>query len=216
MSNLKIFTAGIIKENPTYVLFLGMCPALGITTKVENAIGMGIAVIFVMTFSNIIVSIIRKIIMDEIRIPVFIIIIAALVTVLEMGMRTLTPDLYEAMKVFIPLIVANCLPLARLEAFAQHNGVFKSILDAVGMGIGFTIGLTSIAFFRELLGFGTILDMRVIPVDLTIPAFTSAVGSFLTFGILVGCVYTFVRYRQKKAGLQPTAGATSAIESEVA
>ncbi len=198
----------MIKENPTYVLFLGMCPALGITTKVENAIGMGIAVIFVMAFSNLFVSMIRKIIMDEIRIPVFIMIIAALVTILEMGMRTLTPDLYEAMKVFIPLIVANCVPLARAEAFAQHNSMGKSVLDAVGMGIGFTLGLTSIAFCRELLGYGTILNFRIIPVDFTIPAFSSAVGSFLTFGILVGSLYTFAKYRRQKKA--------KALESEVA
>lgn len=195
-------TLGIFKQNPTFILFLGMCPALGITTKCINAIGMGIAVIFVMFFSNIIVSLIRHIIMDEIRIPVFIIIIAALVTVLEMGMEMLTPDLYDAMKVFIPLIVANCIPLARCEAFAQFNNPFKSALDAIGMGLGFTLGLFTLSFVRELLGYGTIFDIRIIPTEFTIPAFSSAAGAFLTLGIGAAVVAALVLRNKKKAQLK--------------
>ncbi|MDR1781658.1 MAG: electron transport complex subunit RsxE [Bacilli bacterium] len=195
-------TLGMFKQNPTFILFLGMCPALGITTKCVNAIGMGAAVIFVMFFSNIIVSLIRHIVMDEIRIPVFIIIIAALVTILEMGMEMLTPELYDAMKVFIPLIVANCIPLARCEAFAQFNNPFKSALDAIGMGIGFTIGLLCLSFVRELLGLGTVFGVRIIPTAFTIPAFSSSCGAFLTLAICASIAAALVIRNRKRAQLK--------------
>ncbi|MEG0283517.1 MAG: electron transport complex subunit E [Erysipelotrichales bacterium] len=189
---MKIFTAGIFKENPIFVLFLGMCPALGVTTSVVNAIGMGVGVIFVLILSNVIISLIRNIVMDEIRIPVFIVIIATLVTLLQMLMQAYTAELYNSMKVFIPLIVVNCIILGRAEAFASQNGPIKSAIDGLGMGIGFMIGLVTIAFFRELLGTGAIAGFQIFPAKFAIAVFTGAVGAFLTLGILVGIIAVYV------------------------
>ncbi|MGL4383329.1 MAG: electron transport complex subunit RsxE, partial [Bacilli bacterium] len=186
-----IFTAGILKENPILVLFLGMCPALGVTTSLTNAIGMGLGVLFVLLLSNISVSLIRNIVMDEIRIPVFVVIIATVVTILEMLMKAYTAPLYEGMKTFIPLIVVNCLILGRAEAFASSNTVFKSAIDAIGMALGFMLGLVCISFFRELLGNGSLFNIKIIPEAYTIPAFKSAVGAFLTLGVLAGLMSVY-------------------------
>lgn len=182
----NIFSAGIIRENPIFVLFLGLCPTLGVTSSVTNAIGMGIGVIFVLLMSNVIISLIRKIVMDEIRIPVYIVVIASLVTLLQMFMQAYTLELYNSMKVFIPLITVNCIILGRAEAFASKNTIFKSAIDGVGMGLGFMLSLIVIAFFRELLGTGAIMGLQVFPADFAIPVFTSAVGAFMTFGMLAG------------------------------
>ncbi|MDL2212198.1 electron transport complex subunit E [Erysipelotrichaceae bacterium OttesenSCG-928-M19] len=195
-SLFNIFTTGIFKENPIFVLFLGMCPALGVTTSVTNAIGMGVGVIFVLLMSNVIISLIRNIVMEEIRIPVFIVIIASLVTLLEMFMKAYTLDLYNSMKVFIPLITVNCIILGRAEAFASKNGPVKSAVDGVGMGIGFMIGLLAISFFRELLGTGAIMGVQIIPVAFTIPIFTTAVGAFLTLGVLTGVMMVYQNYKK--------------------
>ncbi|MDR1782271.1 MAG: electron transport complex subunit E, partial [Bacilli bacterium] len=194
----KIFSAGIFKENPIFVLFLGMCPTLGVTTSVINGIGMGIGVIFVLLLSNIIISLIRNIVMDEIRIPVFIVIIASLVTLLQMFMQAYTLDLYNSMKVFIPLITVNCIILGRAEAFASKNGVGKSIIDALGMGIGFMLSLVIVSFFRELLGTGAIMGIQIFPAEFAIPIFTSAVGAFLTLGFLAGIAMLISNKRKDK------------------
>lgn len=192
----KIFSAGVLKENPIFVLFLGMCPALGVTSSVINGIGMGIGVIVVLILSNVIISLIRNIVMDEIRIPVFIVIIATLVTILQMFMQAYTAELYESMKVFIPLIVVNCIILGRAEAFASKNGPFKSAIDGLGMGLGFMLSLVVISFFRELLGTGGIAGFQIFPEQFAIPVFTSAVGAFLTLGVLAGLITVYVNHKQ--------------------
>lgn len=195
---MKVFSAGIFKENPVFVLFLGMCPALGVTTSITNAIGMGVGVIFVLVLSNLIISLIRNIVPDEIRIPVFVVIIATLVTVLQMAMQAYTPALYESMKVFIPLIVVNCIILGRAEAFASSNGPIPSIIDGLGMGLGFTLGIFAIAFFRELLGTGALAGIQIFPAEFAIGAFTTAVGAFLTLGTLAGIAMVYSNKQNDK------------------
>lgn len=152
----KQLTKGIFKENPTFVLLLGLCPTLGVTTMVSNAIGMGFSVLFVLTCSNIMISLLRKVIPDSVRIPSYIVIIASFVTIIEMILHAFVPDVYTALGVFLPLIVVNCIILGRAEAFASKNTVFDSILDGIGMGIGFTLALILIATIREVFGSGTI------------------------------------------------------------
>lgn len=155
-NHTKQLTKGIFKENPTFVLLLGLCPTLGVTTMVSNAIGMGFSVLFVLTCSNIMISLLRKVIPDSVRIPSYIVIIASFVTIIEMILHAFIPDVYTALGVFLPLIVVNCIILGRAEAFASKNTVFDSILDGIGMGIGFTLALILIATIREVLGSGTI------------------------------------------------------------
>ena len=211
----KIFSAGIFKENPIFVLFLSLCPALGVTTSVENAIGMGVGILLVMTMSSVVVSLIRKVIMNEVRLPVFIVIIASLTTVLQMFMQAFTIDLYNAMKVFIPLIAVNCIIMGRAESFASKNGIFKSILDALGMGIGLTMSLILIGFFRELLGTGAISGFQIIPVEFTIPLFTTSVGSFLTFGFLAGLIAVYSNHKKDiKDAMEKAAAAAKKAELE--
>ena len=186
----EVFTNGFFKQNPTFVQFLGMCPTLAVTSKVSDALGMGAGVIFVLVFSNLIISLIRNYVPREVRIPIFIVVIAGLVTILEIFMEYKLYDLYISLGTFLSLIVVNCLILGRAEAFASKNGPVRSILDGLGMGIGFTGGITLIAFFRELLGKGTItiwgdLSFTFIPETYTIGLLTSAAGAFLVFGILV-------------------------------
>lgn len=153
---IKEFTKGIFKENPIFVILLGLCPTLGVSTQVVNAIGMGAGVIFVLTCSNIFVSLLKDFIPDKVRIPSYIVIIASFVTIVEMVMHAYVPSLYESLGVFVPLIVVNCVILGRAEAFANKNTVTSSILDALGMGIGFTLSLLLISLIREVLGSGTI------------------------------------------------------------
>ncbi len=186
MSALKEFSKGIYIENPIFRLALGLCPVLAVSTSINNAIGMGIAATFVLLCSNIIVSIIRKGVPPKIRIPIFIVIIASFVTRVEMVMEAYQPELFKALGIFVPLIVVNCIILGRAEAFASRNGLFASILDALGMGIGFTLGLIVIAAFRELLGDGKLLGFPVFgpgfePVILMI----LAPGAFITMGLLL-------------------------------
>ncbi len=153
---IKEFTKGLFKENPIFIIVLGLCPALGVSTKVVNALGMGAGVIFVLLCSNILVSLLKDFIPDKVRIPSYIVIIASFVTIVEMVMQAYSPALYKNLGVFVPLIVVNCVILGRAEAFANKNSVLPSILDALGMGLGFTIGLVLIAVVREILGAGTI------------------------------------------------------------
>lgn len=153
---LKEFTKGLIKENPVLVIMLGLCPTLAISTTVYNAIGMGFAVIFVLTMSNIIISLIRKTVPSEIRLPIFIVVIASFVTITDLVMKAYTPDLSKQLGIFIPLIVVNCIILGRAEAFASKNNVVASTLDGLGMGVGFTFIVALIALVREVLGSGRI------------------------------------------------------------
>ena len=195
MAHMGELTKGIFKENPVFVIMLGMCPTLGVSTQVFNALGMGAGVIFVLLGSNIIISLLRKVIPDSIRIPAYIVVIASFVTIVEMVMHAFVPAVYSALGVYLPLIVVNCIILGRAEAFANKNTVLDSILDAIGMGIGFTLSLTLIALIREVLGAGTITLLNLgenARVVLTIPllsespirVMTLAAGALLVMGYL--------------------------------
>src|SRR5690554_6210076 len=155
-SRKEILTQGFFKENPVFIIMLGLCPTLGVTTQVVNGIGMGLSVIFVLVFSNIFISLLKNIIPNSVRIPAYIIIIAAFVTIVEMVMHAFAPSIYKALGIFLPLIVVNCIILGRAEAFANRNSVLDSFLDGIGMGVGFTLALTLIALIREMFGSGTI------------------------------------------------------------
>ena len=178
---------GISRENPTFRLVLGMCPSLAISTSVVNAVGMGVAATFVLLGSNIMVSLIRNFTPAKVRIPVFIIIISTFVTIADLSLEAFTPDLHKALGIFIPLIVVNCIILARAEAFASREPVLYSIADALGMGAGFTLALTLIASIREALGNGTVLGYPVFGAQFD-PAVVMilAPGAFLTIGLLIG------------------------------
>ena len=186
MSNFKYFSNGIIKNNPTFVLVLGTCPTLAITTAAENGIGMGLATTFVLVCSNMMIAALKNFIPDKVRIAAFILIIASFVTVVDLVMKAYTPDLYKTLGIFIPLIVVNCIIFARAEAFAQKNAVVPSILDGLGMGIGFTLAITLIASIRELLGNGSIFDIKIVSEQIsTILIFILPPGAFITFGYLI-------------------------------
>lgn len=169
---------GIIKENPTFVLMLGMCPTLAVTTTAVNGVGMGLSTTAVLVFSNLIISLLRKIIPDRVRIPAYIVIVASLVTIVQLLLQAYVPSLYESLGIFIPLIVVNCIILGRAEAYAAKNGPVESAFDGIGMGLGFTVGLTCIAIFRELLGSGAVFGIELIPEDFRITIFGLAPGAF--------------------------------------
>lgn len=193
--HLYEFTKGIFKENPVFVILLGLCPTLGVTTQVINAIGMGAGVLFVLLFSNIFISLLKNVIPNSVRIPAYIVIIAAFVTIVELVMHAFAPAIYQALGVYLPLIVVNCVILGRAEAFANKNTIFDSILDALGMSVGFTLALLLIALIREVLGNGTITLFAVgsfsgviqIPVLFTYPIriMTLAAGALLLMGFLI-------------------------------
>ena len=184
MSNFKTFTSGIIKNNPVFVLMLGMCPTLGTTTSAINGLGMGTATMFVLIMSNMIISMIKNFIPGKIRIPAFIVVIASLVTVVQLIMQAYVPDLYNSLGVFIPLIVVNCIILGRAEAFASKNGILSSMMDGAGIGLGFTMSLTIIGAVRELLGSYSIFGMKLAETD-GILIFVLAPGAFLVLGYLM-------------------------------
>ncbi|MBO5709983.1 MAG: electron transport complex subunit E [Rikenellaceae bacterium] len=184
MSNFKTFTSGIIKNNPVFVLMLGMCPTLGTTTSAINGLGMGTATMFVLIMSNMIISLIKNLIPSKVRIPSFIVVIASLVTVVQLIMQAYVPDLYNSLGVFIPLIVVNCIILGRAEAFASKNGMLSSMLDGAGIGLGFTMSLTIIGAVRELLGSYSIFGMKLAETD-GILIFVLAPGAFLVLGYLM-------------------------------
>ncbi|PID67855.1 MAG: electron transport complex subunit RsxE [Flavobacteriia bacterium] len=163
LSKKTTFFNGIIKENPVFVMLLGMCPTLGVTSSAMNGLGMGVATLFVLLLSNIVVSLIKSQVPDKVRIPAFIVVIASFVTIVEMLMEAFLPSLYEQLGIFIPLIVVNCLILGRAEAFASRNNTFYSILDALGMGLGFTLALTVLGTTREILGSGSIFNYSFVP-----------------------------------------------------
>lgn len=194
MNKLQLILKGIIKENPTFVLVLGMCPTLGTTTSAINGMGMGVATMAVLIMSNLVISLIKNIIPDKVRIPAFIVVIASFVTVIEMLMQAYVPSLYAALGVFIPLIVVNCIILGRAEAFASKNNAFDSMLDGVGIGLGFTLSLTVIGAVREILGSGAIFGMPLGIADFTPLVFVLAPGGFLTLGYLM---VLFNKYAKK-------------------
>ena len=184
MSKLQLITKGLIKENPTFVLMLGMCPTLGTTTSAINGLGMGAATMFVLTLSNIVISLVKNVIPDKVRIPAFIVIIASFVTVVQLVMQAYTPGLYATLGVFIPLIVVNCIILGRAEAFASKNGVLASAFDGIGIGLGFTCSLTLLGAVREMLGSGSIFGAKFIAGD-GILLFVLAPGAFFALGYLL-------------------------------
>ena len=188
-SALRVFLNGIIFENPTFIQLLGMCPTLAVTTSVKNGLGMGLSAAAVLVCSNMIISLLRKIIPNKVRIAAYIVIIAAFVTIIQMCLNAFLPDLSSSLGIFIPLIVVNCIILARAEAFASKNTVFKSALDGLGMGLGFTLALCIISAVREFLGAGTIFDIPVYGVAIT-PAsiIIMAPGGFIVLGLLVALV----------------------------
>ncbi len=186
MNRLRLLTKGIVKENPTFVLMLGMCPTLGTTTSAMNGLGMGVATLFVLTLSNMAISLIKNLIPDKIRIPSFIVVIAAFVTIVQLCMEAYTPGLYNTLGVFIPLIVVNCIILGRAEAFASKNNVLDSALDGLGIGLGFTLSLTVLGTVRELLGSGSIFGMKLPFVEGDgILLFVLAPGAFIALAYLM-------------------------------
>ena len=184
MNQLQNFSKGLLKENPILVLLLGMCPTLGVTTSAINGLGMGLATTFVLVMSNMVVSMVKGFIPDKVRIPAFIVIIASFVTVVELVMQGFVPALFEHLGLFIPLIVVNCIVLGRAEAFASKNGVLSSVLDGLGMGLGFAMALTILGSIRELLGSGAIFSIKLIPGDLML-VFVLAPGAFIALGYLI-------------------------------
>ena len=185
MNKLQIILSGIIKNNPTFVLVLGMCPTLGTTTSAINGMGMGVATMAVLIMSNLVISLIKNLIPDKVRIPAFIVVIASFVTIIQMLMQAYVPSLYASLGVFIPLIVVNCIILGRAEAFASKNGALDSILDGIGIGLGFTLSLTVIGAVREVLGSGAIFGYQLGISDYMPLVFVLAPGAFLVLGYLM-------------------------------
>lgn len=188
MSNLKILMNGIITENPTFVLLLGMCPTLGTTSSALNGMSMGLATMFVLICSNIVISALKNLIPDMVRIPAYIVVIATFVTVVQMCMEAFVPALYASLGLFIPLIVVNCIVLGRAEAFAAKNGIIPSAFDGIGIGLGFTLALTLLGAVRELLGTGKLFDFTLMPEQYGSLIFVLAPGAFIALGYLVAIV----------------------------
>lgn len=188
MKYLNIISNGIVKENPTFVLMLGMCPTLATTTSAINGLSMGLATMFVLICSNIVISLIKKLTPDMVRIPVFIVVIASFVTILQMVMQAYVPDIYATLGLFIPLIVVNCVILGRAEAFAAKNGPMESLMDGIGIGLGFTLGLTLLGICREFLGAGSIFGVTLLPETYNMLMFVLPPGAFITLGYLVALV----------------------------
>lgn len=184
MSKLSLITKGFVKDNPTFVLVLGMCPTLATTTSAMNGLEMGLATMFVLVLSNIAISLVAPAVPDKVRIPSYIVIIATFVTVLQLLMQAYVPAVYETLGLFIPLIVVNCIVLGRAEAFANKNSVVDSASDGLGIGLGFTMSLTVIGIVREILGSGSVFGWKFIPGD-GILAFVMAPGAFLVLGYLM-------------------------------
>ena len=210
MDRKKNFTAGFLRENPVFSLYLGLCSTLAITTTLNNSIGMGVAVIAVLIMSNVIISLIRNITPNEIRIPVYIVVIAALVKVIQMLIQAYAPALDESLGTFIPLIVVNCIILGRAEAFASKNGVLDSALDGLGMGLGYTCSIVIMSLIREVLATGmisftnpfdaaqVIFELRLIPEDYVISLFSQPFGAFCTFACLAAALAAYKDHQAKK------------------
>ena len=201
MKNLiNQFTKGFFRKNPVFILILGLCPALAVSTTVKNAIGMGLAATFVLVFSNTIISSIRKLIPQKIRIPCFIVVIASFVTIVELLMAAYFPALSKSLGIFIPLIVVNCIILGRAEVFASKNNILPSLLDGLGMGIGFTIALVIIAAIREVLGAGEFFGISILGNIEPIKVMVQPAGALITLGLLIGLI-NFLKLKKKERGL---------------
>lgn len=188
MNSLKLIYNGLIKENPTFVLLLGMCPTLATTTSAINGLSMGLATMFVLICSNVAISLIKNLTPDMVRIPVFVVVIASFVTVLQMCLAAYLPAVNASLGLYIPLIVVNCVILGRAEAFACKHGAFDSMMDGVGIGLGFTVALTLLGMVRELLGAGSVFDIRLLPETINMLLFILPPGAFITLGYLVAIV----------------------------
>ena len=188
MQYIKILTNGIIKENPTFVLLLGMCPTLATTTSSINGMSMGLATMFVLICSNIVISLIKNLTPDKVRIPVFVVVIASFVTILQMCLKAYLPEINKSLGLFIPLIVVNCIILGRAEAFACKNGPLASLFDGVGIGLGFTLGLTLLDTVRELLGAGSVFGLPLLPETCNILLFILPPGAFISLGYLIAII----------------------------
>lgn len=211
MNRFQNFKNGLLKDNPVFSLYLGICSTLAITTSVNNGLGMGVAVVCVLIMSNVIISLVRNITPEEIRIPVYIVIIATLVKIIQMLIEAYAPALNTSLGVFIPLIVVNCIILGRAEAFASKHGVLDSALDGLGMGLGYTLAVTCMSLIREVLSTGMInlvnpfdetqvlLNVRIIPDDYVISMFSSPVGAFVTFAVLAALVSVYKNHADQKA-----------------
>lgn len=216
MSNMKIFTNGIVKENPLLVLSIGLCSSLAVTTSVFNGLGMGAAMTFVLLMSEVIISLCRKLIPSAIRLPCFIIVIAAFTTIVQLMLAAFLPALSESLGVFLPLIVVNCIIMGRVESFASKNSVGKVVLDSLGMGIGYTWVLVAISIIRELLGAGSFFGIEVIPESYRLGIFTAAPGGFIVFGLMIaiteGISGAVAKSKAKKS--EPAAEKETAKEAE--
>lgn len=188
MKALKIFLNGVVKENPTFVLLLGMCPTLGTTSSALNGMSMGLATMVVLVFSNFIISLIKNLVPNMVRIPAFVVVIASLVTILQMLIKAYAPEVDKSLGLFIPLIVVNCIILGRAEAFAAKNNPLDSIFDGLGIGIGFTLALTLLGAVRELLGTGRVFDIALFPENYGALLFVLAPGAFIALGYLIAIV----------------------------
>ena len=188
MNSLKLIYNGLIKENPTFVLLLGMCPTLATTTSAINGLSMGLATMFVLICSNVAISLIKNLTPDMVRIPVFVVVIASFVTVLQMCLAAYLPAVNASLGLYIPLIVVNCVILGRAEAFACKHGAFDSMMDGVGMGLGFTMALTLLGIVRELLGAGSVFDIQLLPETTNMLLFILPTGAFITLGYLIAIV----------------------------
>ena len=191
MNYFKIITNGIIKENPTFVLLLGMCPTLATTTSSINGMSMGLATMFVLICSNIVVSLIKNLTPDKVRIPVFVVVIASFVTILQMCLKAYLPEINKSLGLFIPLIVVNCIILGRAEAFACKNGPVVSLCDGIGIGLGFTLGLTLLGTVREFFGAGSIFGFTLLPETYNVLLFILPPGAFISLGYLIAIVNKF-------------------------
>ena len=183
-NRLKILTKGFFKENPIFVLLLGMCPTLATTTSAVNGLSMGLATLFVLVLSNIVISAIAPAVPDTVHIPAYIVVIATFVTILQFAMQAYTPEMYKTLGLFIPLIVVNCIVLGRAEAFASKNGILDSALDGLGIGLGFTLSLTVLGMVREILGSGSVFGWKFLPGDGML-VFIMAPGAFIALGYLM-------------------------------
>ena len=188
MNNFKVVMHGIVQETPTFVLPLGMCPTLGTTSSAINGMGMGLATMFVLICSNVVISLIKNLVPDMVRIPIFVVVIASFVTLLQMVMQAYVPALYATLGLFIPLIVVNCILLGRAEAFAAKNNPLSSFFDGLGMGLGFTIALTLLGGVREFLGTGKLFNIAIMPEEYGMLIFVLAPGAFIVLGYLIAIV----------------------------
>jgi len=222
MNSLKVLFNGIIKENPVFVLLLGMCPTLAVTTMAVNGLGMGLATTFVLVCSNIVISLVKKLIPKAVRLPCYIVIIAGFVTIVGFLLQRFVPSLYSALGLFLSLITVNCIILARAEIFASKNGIGKSALDGIGMGLGFTLALLLMGSVREILGIGTWFGIPILKgVIESMKIFVSPAGGFFTLAVLIAVINILTKYKisKKKSGCGgcngcPSAKACAALNGE--